>query len=65
MSTLTASEHAAEAEKLLKKSRGYRRSAGDPDAAGSAIREGWARQADQFLAEAQVHAALAAAGSQP
>lgn len=61
VSELTAAEHAVKAEKLLARSRAYRRSAYDPDAAGSSIREGWARWADQFLSEANVHAALAVA----
>ena len=58
MTDMTPEQHRAKSEKLLKLSRGYRSSAGDRNAAGSAIRAGWAKQADVFLAEAQLHATL-------
>lgn len=61
MSEMNAAQHAAESERLLKKSRVYRITANNPDSGGPILREGWRRQADQFLAEAQVHATLAAA----
>lgn len=54
-----SAQHAAKAERLMVAAKNYRRSANDPDAAGSAIRAGWARHADALMAEAQVEASLA------
>ena len=54
----TETDHRVMAESLLKRSRQLRAASHQPDAAGSAIRTGWAKQADVLLAEAQVEAAL-------
>lgn len=61
MSNLTSAQHAANAERLLAVAQRHQRSAADPDAAGPVIRAGWARMADQLMAEAQIHATLAVA----
>lgn len=55
---MSPEEHRAEAERLLSKARGWERASYDPDAAGSAIREGWRRQAEVWRQEALVHAQL-------
>lgn len=55
------SDHAAEAKRLQAKARKWRAWVADPDAAGLDIRRRWASEADTFMAEAQVHASLAAA----
>jgi hypothetical protein len=59
--TITSVEHAKKAERLLESAQRHQRSAADSDAAGSDILAGWARMADQLMAEAQVHATLALA----
>jgi hypothetical protein len=61
---VTPAEHRAEAERLLAKARAWERSAASPDAAGSAIRDGWRAQAAVWRQEALVHAQLGTAPDQ-
>lgn len=54
-------DHLKEAERLLKKGKGLIAASHDPHAAGSRIRARWRAHGNALLAEAAVHAALAAA----
>lgn len=53
--------HLTEAERLLKKGKSFIKASYDPNAAGRNIRERWRAHGNALLAEAAVHAALAAA----
>lgn len=57
---MTPEEHHAEADRLLHSGRNLLACSQDPDAAGSAIRKRWAKDARDLFAEAAVHAAFVA-----
>lgn len=54
-------DHAKKAEELMARALSYQHASKQPDAAGSAIRKGWSKQAKALMAEADVHANLAVA----